>query len=207
MKTPATSASAIAPLVQTRSLVGILRSFPRGAPDASARAIVRSTKPTGASTRRNACVRYSSSSANDSPCSFNSSGWSKSSGCFTKILLHSYRRLASHQRKSAVQLALDGCDRLAEHPGNLVRQHLLLVAEDDRDAQRLGQRAQQCLKPGLGADPNGGRVGADVLLLDPSPRSMVLMAAMERNSASLLGPSLDYNDEPCWKARSTMLRG
>ena len=46
--------------------------------------------------------------------------------------------------------------------------------------------------------------GQAILGLDPSPRSMVLMAAMERNSASLLGPSLDYNDEPCWKARSTL---
>ena len=44
--------------------------------------------------------------------------------------------------------------------------------------------------------------GQAILGLDTSPRSMVLMAAMERHMASLLGPSLDYNDEPFWKSHS-----
>jgi hypothetical protein len=46
--------------------------------------------------------------------------------------------------------------------------------------------------------------GQAILGMDTSSRSMVLMAAMERHMASLLGPSLDYNDQPFWKSHSTL---
>jgi len=67
---------------------------------------------------------------------------------------------------------------------------------------RLLEEKIQAVK--WGTDLDAFAAGQAILGLDPSPRSMVLMAAMERNSASLLGPSLDYNDEPFWKARSTL---
>lgn len=67
---------------------------------------------------------------------------------------------------------------------------------------RLLEEKIQAVK--WGTDLDAFAAGQAILGLDPSPRSMVLMAAMERNSASLLGPGLDYNDEPFWKARSTL---
>ena len=67
---------------------------------------------------------------------------------------------------------------------------------------RLLEEKIQAVK--WGTDLDAFAAGQAILGLDPSPRSMVLLAAMERNSASLLGPSLDYNDEPFWKARSTL---
>jgi hypothetical protein len=43
--------------------------------------------------------------------------------------------------------------------------------------------------------------GQAILALDPPDRSKVMLAAMERNMASLLGPSADYSDPPLWKSR------
>ena len=54
------------------------------------------------------------------------------------------------------------------------------------------------------AELNEFGAGQAILALDTLPRSIVLVAAMERNMASLLGPSLDYNDEPFWKSRSSL---
>jgi hypothetical protein len=67
---------------------------------------------------------------------------------------------------------------------------------------RLLEEKIQAVK--WGTDMDAFAAGRAILGLDPSPRSMVLMAAMERNMASLLGPSLDYNDQPFWKSRSTL---
>jgi hypothetical protein len=67
---------------------------------------------------------------------------------------------------------------------------------------RLLEEKIQAVK--WGTDLDAFAAGQAILGLDPSARSMVLMAAMERNMASLLGPSLDYNDEPFWKSRSTL---
>lgn len=55
-----------------------------------------------------------------------------------------------------------------------------------------------------GTEMDAFAAGQAILGLDKSPRSMVLMAAMERHMASLLGPSLDYNDQPFWKAHSNL---
>ena len=44
----------------------------------------------------------------------------------------------------------------------------------------------------------------DFLALDPSSRSKVLVAAMERHIASVMGPNVDYSDPPFWKSHSTM---
>jgi hypothetical protein len=57
---------------------------------------------------------------------------------------------------------------------------------------RLLEEKIQAVK--WGTDMDAFAAGQAILGLDTSPRSMVLMAAMERNMASLLGPSLDYND-------------
>jgi hypothetical protein len=67
---------------------------------------------------------------------------------------------------------------------------------------RLLEEKIQAVK--WGTDLDAFAAGQAILGLDTSPRSMVLMAAMERNMASLLGPSLDYNDEPFWKSRSSL---
>ena len=67
---------------------------------------------------------------------------------------------------------------------------------------RLLEEKIQAVK--WGTDLDAFAAGQAILGLDTCPRSMVLMAAMERNMASLLGPSLDYNDEPFWKSRSTL---
>jgi len=67
---------------------------------------------------------------------------------------------------------------------------------------RLLEEKIQAVK--WGTDMDAFEAGQAILGLDSSPRSMVLMAAMERNMASLLGPSLHYNDEPFWKSRSTL---
>jgi Domain of unknown function (DUF4132) len=67
---------------------------------------------------------------------------------------------------------------------------------------RLLEEKIQAVKWGTDLDAFGA--GQAILGLDRSPRSMVLVAAMERNMASLLGPSLDYNDELSWKSRGTL---
>jgi hypothetical protein len=67
---------------------------------------------------------------------------------------------------------------------------------------RLLEEKIQAVK--WGTDLDAFAAGQAILGLDTCPRSMVLMAAMERNMASLLGPSDDYNDEPFWKSRSTL---
>jgi len=67
---------------------------------------------------------------------------------------------------------------------------------------RLLEEKIQAVK--WGTDLDAFAAGQAILGLDRSPRSMVLVAAMERNMASLLGPSLDYNDELFWKSRSTL---
>lgn len=58
--------------------------------------------------------------------------------------------------------------------------------------------------PKWGTDMDAFATGQAILGLDPSARGMVLIAAMERNMASLLGPNLDYSDQPFWKSRSTL---
>ena len=55
-----------------------------------------------------------------------------------------------------------------------------------------------------GTDMDAFATGQAILEFDPSARSKVLIAAMERNMASLMGPSLDYSDEASWKSRSTL---
>jgi hypothetical protein len=55
-----------------------------------------------------------------------------------------------------------------------------------------------------GTDMDAFATGQAILGLDPPPRSKVLIAAMERNMASLMGPSLDYSDPPFWKSCSTL---
>jgi hypothetical protein len=46
--------------------------------------------------------------------------------------------------------------------------------------------------------------GQAILRLDPSARGKVLIAAMERNMASVMGPSVDYSDPTFWKSRSIL---
>jgi hypothetical protein len=67
---------------------------------------------------------------------------------------------------------------------------------------RLLEEKIQAVK--WGTDLDEFSAGQTILALDTLPRSIVLVAAMERNMASLLGPSLDYNDEPLWKSRSSL---
>jgi Domain of unknown function (DUF4132) len=57
-----------------------------------------------------------------------------------------------------------------------------------------------------GTDMDAFAAGQAILGLDPSARSRVLVAAMERHMASLMGPTMDYSDPSFWKSHST-LRG
>jgi hypothetical protein len=67
---------------------------------------------------------------------------------------------------------------------------------------RLLEEKIQAVK--WGTEMDAFATGQAILGLDPSPRTKVLLAAMERNMASLMGPSFDYSDPLFWKSRSTL---
>jgi hypothetical protein len=46
--------------------------------------------------------------------------------------------------------------------------------------------------------------GQAILGLNPSARSKVLVAAMERHMASIMGPNVDYGDPPLWKSHNAL---
>jgi Domain of unknown function (DUF4132) len=88
-----------------------------------------------------------------------------------------------------------GPDRYAMLPHSpLASEHVLLT--------RLLEEKIQAVK--WGTEMDAFATGQAILGLDPSSRSKVLMAAMERNMASLMEPGLDYSDPPFWKSRSTL---
>jgi hypothetical protein len=58
--------------------------------------------------------------------------------------------------------------------------------------------------PKWGTDMDAFATGQAILGLDPAPRTKVLLAAMERHMASLMGPGPDYSDPTLWKSHSTL---
>ena len=55
-----------------------------------------------------------------------------------------------------------------------------------------------------GTEMDAFAAGQAILGLNPTARSRVLVAAMERHMASLMGPNVDYSDPPFWKSHNTL---
>ena len=76
------------------------------------------------------------------------------------------------------------------------------VASEHVLLTKLLEEKSQAVKWGREIDEFAA--GQAILELDSPLRSRVLVAAMERNMASLMGPSLDYTDPPFWRSRSSL---
>lgn len=88
-----------------------------------------------------------------------------------------------------------GPDRYALHADSpLTPAHALLT-------KLLEEKIQA---PKWGTDLDAFVTGQAILELDPAARSKVLLAAMERHMASLMGPAVDYSEPPFWKSHSTL---
>lgn len=94
---------------------------------------------------------------------------------------------------TSMETTISGPDRYPMLAGSsLAQEHATL-------ARLLEEKTQA---PKWNTDLETFRIGREILGLSAGARGRFLVAAMERNMASLLGPATDYSDPPFWKARS-----
>jgi hypothetical protein len=111
------------------------------------------------------------------------------------IMTHLKMLLGMLPADASFETTLSGPDRY------LLLTHSPLASEHAQLAELLEEKIQALKWSG---EMDAFVAGRAILGLDPPARSKVLIAAMERNMASLLEPSADYSDQPFWRSRNSL---